>query len=281
MKRGAYLFLLLTAVALYSCEEEPIPVLTSVSNIPLTDTNYLLNAVPAAQDKNVLIEDLTGVRCPTCPAGHETIHKILADHPKRTYAIAVHPGYYLQAAPLDSVNFNFNTSFGGQIRAMYNPQGIPFGIIDRKLTSNTVGLWEGYVSQQLGEATPVNLDLKIEAYDPATREFVYEVKLVVTKALTGPLFLSTVITESHIIAGQEKVSVGTIHDYEHNHILRTMPQFKQVLNPAGKPGLEAGRVFVKRYRIKVEDKWNPDNCELVAYVHIDGEVYQTMQVKIK
>src|SRR5687768_6376654 len=97
-------FFLLASVFLLSCEEEPLPILTEEPIPPLFDTTYVKPVPSAAQDKIVLFEEFTGVRCPTCPNGHIAIKNMQANFPGRIVAIGIH----------DSSEFNLATPFLGE-----------------------------------------------------------------------------------------------------------------------------------------------------------------------
>jgi hypothetical protein len=43
------------------------------------------------QNKNAILEEFTGVRCPNCPAGHQVMAGILDDNPGRAFCVAYHP----------------------------------------------------------------------------------------------------------------------------------------------------------------------------------------------
>src|SRR4051812_34556054 len=53
------------------------------------DSSYQ-GADTAAQLKNILIEDFTGVRCPNCPKSHQRAEKIADSFPGRIAITAIH-----------------------------------------------------------------------------------------------------------------------------------------------------------------------------------------------
>jgi hypothetical protein len=125
-----------------------------------------------------------------------------------------------------------------------------------------------------------NAEAKILSYDPVLREVRFEVKFEITSDVNLPLFFSTAITEDSIISKQE-YSGGHYDDYVHFHVLRDMPQFKINLNPGNVPAATTGRVFLKQFAYILPQKWNPKNCRLVAYIHKDVEVLQTVEIHIQ
>lgn len=276
--------LLLSSFVLVSCEEEPLPIITKKGVAPLIDTTYL-NPIPAAkQDKIVLFEDFSGVRCPTCPNGHKALEDLQTSFPGRVAAVTVHAGQkeFVQAAPFkEPGQQDLNTSWGTAIFTIINkPNGIPYGIVDRLVGTNITSQWESIATQQMTLTTNANAEIKIISYDDATREVRYEVKFEITSDLNEALFFSTAITENGII-GKQEYTGGEYEEYDHNHILRDMPQFAQNLNPNNEPATITGRVFIKQYAYTLPELWVVEECHMVAYIHKALDVLQAAEVKIK
>ncbi len=271
----------LLAVGLASCEEEPLPIIMEREDAPLKDTSWVLSTPSAPENKVVLLEDFTGVRCPNCPTGHQAVKDILTNNPGRVVAVAIHPGReIIQAFPFPDEP-DFNTIFGKQIKDLVgNITGLPVATADRVERQGSPGSWVNIVNTRKALNTPVNLELSVLSYDDATHELIYQVKVECTEAMGGDLLFSTMITEDGIISKQEYAG-GVYDPYTHNHILRTMPQFGSQLNPAGTPSLDAGRVFVKEFKVILNADWKAENCNLVAFAHRQLEVLQAKEVKIK
>ena len=66
------------------------------------------------QNRNAIIEELTGINCVWCPAGHKVVNEILADYPDRVVGINVHAGYFSQGSP-------YNTTHGTAYDNQANP----------------------------------------------------------------------------------------------------------------------------------------------------------------
>lgn len=283
-KQFSVLALFAVSIALVSCEEEPLPIITEEGIAPLVDTTYVNASATAKQDKMVLFEDFSGVRCPTCPNGHQALESLIKNFPGRVAAVTIHAGQkeFVQAAPFkDPGQQDLNTSWGTAIFTIINkPNGIPYGIVDRLLGANITTQWESIATQRMSLTTDANADIKVISYDDVTRELRYEVKFEITSDLNEALFFSTVITESEIVGKQEHTT-GEYEDYDHNHILRDMPQFSENLNPNNDPATTTGRVFIKQYSYTLPELWKVDHCHLVAYIHKAVDVLQAAEVKIK
>src|SRR5688572_24500027 len=66
MKLFRLSLLFLIPLTFLSCEEEP-PFIDFSPPYKTKDTTYINLTIPPAQNKAVLIEDITGVRCVNCP----------------------------------------------------------------------------------------------------------------------------------------------------------------------------------------------------------------------
>lgn len=45
-------------------------------------------------NKNVILEEYTGINCGYCPDGHKIANQIIAAHPGRAWAINIHQGSF-------------------------------------------------------------------------------------------------------------------------------------------------------------------------------------------
>lgn len=265
-----------------SCQEEPLPIIMTYVEPPLLDTTWIAPNVPAKQDKNVLFEDFTGVRCTNCPAGHATLKTMIKDYPGRIVALGIHPGgdQYPQAIPFGGYE-DFNTKWGAQIFAIISkPNGIPYGIADRMTGANLVSQWNNLAMARMALPTAANLEARIIEYDSLYNELTFEVKFVLTENQTDALYFSTAITEDYIISKQEFPHGDSLY-YEHNHVLRDMPQFKELLLSGNSPEAVPGRVILKQFKYTLMNNWKPENCNLVAFIHKDVEVLQAVEVPIR
>lgn len=283
MKQLSALFLL-ASLFLLSCEEEPLPILTEEPIPPLFDTTYVKSVPSAAQDKIVLFEEFTGVRCPTCPNGHIAIKDMQTNYPGRIVAIGIHDSSEFNLATPFLGEENFTTLWGKSLLTIINkPPGIPYGIADRLSGSITTSEWEANAAQRLGLTTLANAEVKLLNYDPVLRELRFEIKFELTSDINLPLFFSTAITEDSLIGRQEYSSAPgkVVEDYVHFHVLRDMPHFKVNLNPQNEPAATKGRVFLKQYAYILPENWKPENCRLIAFIHKDVEILQAVEIHIQ
>lgn len=281
---------LITAMVLFAaCEEIPPFINYEEDQFTGTDTTYVLDIVPAKQDKNVLIEDISGVRCPNCPEANALAQSILDANPGRVAVMTIHPTSLKNLTNPISDTFNtddgeliFQTLIGG------SPQGgLPIGAVNRKLflpDETSVGIsdkkWQKYTLDELTLDAEVNLVTSVVSLNGRT----ITIKSVATftDTTTTPVYMTVAILESHMISPQE-TTTGRVEEYEHNHVLR------DVITPYGGVKLadgvaEAGRVFERIMTFDISDKYVMDNCHILVFINkIDAnnkEVLQVVEVKL-
>lgn len=284
---------ILSAVVLLmvvACKEVPPAINYEVSK-QLKDTTYITGTIPAAQPKNVFLEDVSGVQCVNCPDAAVISKDIMNAHPDRVYSMVMHPRIDALKNLVNPINkegykskYDFRTQDAADILNQCGiPGSLPRGLIDRTLfTGKTERLlgreeWASKCETQLQQTTPVNIDLQNE-FNEATRKGVIKIKLTYTQAVTSTHLLSIALIEDSIIDVQEYQDPQTFEvkfntEYAHMHVLRDVVTFATGDQLTTKPDvtLSAGRVFEKEYEytldvsdlIKVASK----HAKLLVYVH--------------
>ena len=252
----------------------------------LVDTTYLAATLDTVQQKRVLLEDFTGVRCDNCPKGSEQAEKFDSLYPGRMVIVGVHSGF------LDSSYAGYPSMHNAQSNELENMlqpfPGKPSAGIDRVYTNNyilqvVISSWAGIVNQQLAATTPVNVYLT-STYDAATRTVKARVTLNYTANVTEANRLTVMVTEDSINAAQLQHDGSVDNNYLQRHVLRAC-----LTSSAGETitaTKEPKRVIIKEFKISpVPADWNPDRLRIVALVHhfggTDFQVLQTAAVKAK
>ncbi len=267
-----YFLVILIAAFMSACEEIPPVVTGSMGTMPPPNVDD--------QERQVLIEEFTGVKCVNCPAGSATIEDLLTIHGHRLVAVSIHESQNF-SVPLPQSDDDYRTTEG---TAIYNylgpPEGFPSAVVDRKQFSGELGLqvgsgkWAGYIGQQL--AVPPKVKIAIEKeYDATTRLLKAEITLLVQETITDPdVRLSVMITESGIVDAQDTPG-GIVEDYVHKHMLRDM-----MTNYDGEPiteTLAADAVISKSFELTLPDKWVAENCKIIAFVSLAGTTKEVLQ----
>jgi hypothetical protein len=80
------------------------------------------------ENKNVILEEFTGIYCVYCPEGHAIAQAIKDANPNDVYLINIHTGGYANPTGNDP---DFRTQFGAAIASQSNLVGYPAGTVNR------------------------------------------------------------------------------------------------------------------------------------------------------
>ena len=89
-------------------------------------TPQFVSTEPA--NRNVVIEEFTGVNCGFCPDGHRIVREYQEANPGRVFAINIHQGGYAAL---------YTTQWGDAIANQTGLQGYPAGTVNRHLFSGS------------------------------------------------------------------------------------------------------------------------------------------------
>ncbi len=118
-----------------------------------------------AENRNVILEEFTGINCTFCPDGHKIASNYANANAGDVFLVNIHVGGY--AVP-GAGQPNFRTSFGTAIANQSGLTGYPAGTINRNLfsglsqgsgTAMSRGNWVGAANQVLADPSYVNLAL--------------------------------------------------------------------------------------------------------------------------
>lgn len=201
--------LLVLAVALLAS-------LTSFAQV--TDT--IVSLTPS--NRNVVLEEYTGVNCQYCPDGHKRANQIKAAHPDRVALINIHEGGF--------ANNTYTTQFGTALANQTGLDGYPSGTVNRHVFSGSStamgrGDWANAANAILGMSSPVNIAAE-GTLDWTTRTLNLRVQLYYTGTQSvSSNALNIAITQDNVMGPQVGAStwypemlVGD--QYTHMHMLR-------------------------------------------------------------
>lgn len=293
MKKIVYLSLAAAICFLQSCKEKDVLINFGLKE-GVTDTTYV-GATETPQSRRVLIEEFTGASCTNCPAGHDVVKSLIAANPERIVALAYHTndaGAIYEPVDKKGVKslYDFRTEEATNIgKVIYEGlQSIPSAGIDRTKIGTSLLIsrpqWANETNKRLLVASPVNMYLT-STYKADEKKVSVRVKIVYTSDVSTKNSINLGLVESKIIDAQEfsdRIEVN----YEHNHVFR-----KSFTPYNGYPVLDsvatkkAGRVYEYNYVFTPDEKWNLDNCYLIAYLNNsetgNKEVLQAIEVKLK
>jgi hypothetical protein len=248
--------------------------------------------VPIQSGKVVLVEELTGVRCPNCPAGSERLASIMSLYPDNMITIGVH-GTDL-TKPLEESKYDFRNDdaialenflkpYLGKPAAYFNR--VQFDELGGDWGNSFNGQWQGYLERELEKQQVMELTIT-KSYDPTTRLLEITVGALALEDLNGEFKVTIMLTESEIEDAQDDQNT-IIEEYTHDHVLR-----KIITNFDGDQfadKLEKNIPFTKpyTYTVPVDETglWNDDHIEVVAFIaNAEGdseEILQAAQTHLK
>lgn len=223
-------------------------------------------------DRVVVIEELTGVRCPNCPGGTAELKRIQKQFSGNVAIVGIHSN--ILANPFPNSKYDFRAPFNDELQDYLGlPIGKPSAYINRRFYPSennraipTVGSWAGYVAQEL--ELPVTLEMDaLHIFNPETRELDITLSMNALTLLEGRYRLTVYLTESEIIDPQLDQTEGVIEDYEHYFVLRQVLTnvTGDVLPDVLIPDQPVNRTF--NFTIPEEDGWwNVSNMNAIAFV---------------
>jgi len=203
--------------------------LTSIFQI-----NAQLPVSQTAENKNVVLEEFTGIHCPYCPDGHKRAQQIYDTHPDDVVLINIHTGSYANPS---SGEPDFRTPFGSAIAGQSNLAGYPAGTINRHYFGHSQsgapsgatalgrGQWASDANTILTEASYVNVALEA-TIDVQTREMTINVEVYYTgDSPQNSNFLNVALLQNNVEGPQAGSSLNPDQvlpngNYNHMHMLR-------------------------------------------------------------
>jgi len=224
------------------------------------------------ENKNVILEEFTGIHCVFCPDGHAIAQGIQNAHPDDVILINIHTGSYAQPSGSEP---DFRTQWGTQIAGQSGLVGYPAGTVNRHLfqgwsqgsgTAMSRNRWSGAANQTMGEASYLNVGLTATIVT-STRQLIVEVEVYYTDdSPESSNFLNVAILQDNILGPQTGGGAG--NNYNHMHMLRELL--------TGQWGVEitettTGSLFTKTIAYELPEDYNGvdvvlDNIDIVAFV---------------
>lgn len=222
---------------------------------------------PEPADKNVILEEFTGVRCPNCPAGHTVAQSIITNNPGRAFAVAYHPynSSYTEPYP-GNPDFRrhfpdalYTTPYCGSSRFM------PSAFINRRIWSDGERIqsrsnWVQYSNTIMSESSPVNVGLTSN-YNSTTKELNITVEVYYTAHVSDIHSINVILTESGLVAQQ----AGGSTNYIHKHIFREV--FTAQWGDTITEPTTLGSYFTREYIFdNTTTAYDMSNCEIMAFI---------------
>lgn len=266
------------------------------------DTTYV-QANDTIQQRNVVIEEFTGVSCSNCPKGHAAIAAMQAKYPGRIVAVGLYEknnantdpitGLTVQDLRTDDATMICNIIYG-------SVNQLPGAGVDRVEAGTPASLqldrsiWASQVDARIGATAPASVSnapvsLYVNSsFDKSSRVVTVTVRSVFTQAFSKNVKMTVGIVEDSIMEAQEDNAPLPVHYdtvYTQNHVLRaTISQATGDGFLAGVANKEVGRVYQRTYKYTVPDAWVAEHCRIFAFVQTDDpgskEILQGAETKL-
>ena len=209
-------------------------------------------------NKNVVLEEYTGINCGYCPDGHKIANQIASAHPGRVFVINVHAGSYAANT--------YTTQFGNALANQTGLDGYPSGTVNRHVFSGSVtamgrGDWTSASNTILNQSSPVNIAAR-GTLDWTTRELNITVQLYYTaNEANSTNKLNVAILQDNVIGSQSGASYNPSqqvgNQYRHMHMLRHLitGQWGEEINTT-----TAGSFVEKTYSYTIPDNLGSPNA---------------------
>jgi len=270
-----YYLIFVVAMILLSCNEQPIA-------IP--------NAVIPAEGRVILIEDLTGVKCPPCHGASLFLDAQIEAADGAIVVYGIHGD--LQSDPHSDSKYDFRYEDAATLEGTFNFFGKPAAAFNRIEFENGLtaqgrwDTWQPFIDAELVKPQVAEIFIT-PTYDPETRQVEIALGVISLEDILGDVQVHVVITESHLIDPQDsQTSEGKIVDFEHMHVMKesltSIPGGDFLVTDLIKNETET---TTYSYTIPEENngEWIPENMEIVAYITAvdrENEVQQAAQAHV-
>lgn len=251
--------------------------------ISLIWVTNLMAQLPVSQNpenKNVVLEEYTGIYCTFCPDGHRLASQFKAANPDDVVLVNIHAGGYASPNGNDP---DFRTLHGTLIASKAGIIGYPAGSINRRAFSQYTQnggsamsrtQWSAAGAIVLGEPSYVNIAMDA-TYDLPSNKIYAEVEMYLTGSIPagGSLSLVVALLQNNVEgpqtgAGSNPSQVLPNGKYNHSHMFRDLlstSRFGDNVDFSAGPNASMSFVYDVAADI-VNIPTVPGNMELVAYL---------------
>ena len=240
-------------------------------------------ATPEAGKQKVLIEEISGVRCPNCPDGSRLLEALNEDFDSSLIVVTYHAGSF--SVPYDESKYDFKTDQTVALMELLGrPEGYPSAAIqripipDKSTYQRLPNSWTTTVSQAVNSDPLVDLNVSIDTVNNFTN---LKISTLFLNEVNTPVYMTAYVTEDGMIDPQADSRYGGefVNDYLHDHVLR------EVLTPV--TGTKLGNTFqslaIKEEVLHVEHSslpnvLNPENASYIVFLHTEEGVLQVEKI---
>lgn len=290
-----YIFILISIV-FSACKESLPPVdFGKPGTILLSHTVKTLPSgeLPAASNRGILIEDLTGVRCVACPSAARAAKAIKdAGGNNEVVILGLYTEGPLSLATPHAGSVDMRTSsaqlIGTNIYDFSNQ--LPGGGINRRKFEGEPDLnisfttWANQATKFEDEESIVNLSIEKGQKDDST--MIFNCTATFTEEPSQPPFLTLLLLEDGIVAPQTYEG-GVDSTYIHDHVVRDniTPYNGTPLEVDFESEITKGTQVNMEWQVQIPNSIDMANASLAAFINYNSaenkEIIQCTEIKLK
>ena len=217
-----------------------------------------------AENKNVILEEFTGIHCGYCPQGHAIGKEIQDAHPDDVVLINIHTGSFATASGNEP---NFKTDFGSAIADQSKLTGYPSGTVNRhvfsghEMTSGGTAMgrgdWNTTATTILGQSSYVNVGIEAEI-DVQTRELTIHVEAYYTNnSPESTNKLNVVLLQNNTLGPQSGGNAGNEYVHMHRLVHMITGQWGENITTT-----TAGTFVDKTFKYTIPEDYNDVSAEM-------------------
>lgn len=242
------------------------------------------------QERMVLIEEFTGVKCKNCPQGSELIEDLVDTYGKQLIPISIHSGFFAEPYTNGSYisNYDFRTPEGTAIEtALGTASAFPAASVNRTLFDGAGGLivekntWAGYIAQELAIPPAVEINLS-KNYNGNSRLLEITADFSFVETISEPLNISVIVTEDGIVDAQKMPDDTVNPNYVHKHVFRGM-MTAAAGDAYSSSTTNAGDSGSSTFTMTLPNNWVASNCHIIVLAHSgsNNEVFQANSIGLQ
>jgi len=220
------------------------------------------------ENKNVILEEYTGIHCVWCPEGHALAQALQDNNPDDVFLINIHVGGYASPGAGEP---DFRTPFG---TAIANEAGVAFypsGSINRHVfsggaTAMSRTAWNSAANTTMGQGSFVNVGVEAEI-NVATNEITVHVEAYYTgNSSEATNLLNVALLQNNTLGPQTGGNMGDQYNHMHRLVHLITGQWGEVI-PTTTTGTFVDETFT--YTIPADYNGVPaaiEDLEVVAFV---------------
>ena len=219
------------------------------------------------ENRNVILEEFTGINCVYCPDGHRIAQGIKEDHPDDVFLINIHAGGF--AVPSGNQP-DFRTPDGEAIRAFYSVNSFPSGMVNRHIWSGNSPVigrtaWPSRSNTILGENSYLNVGVE-SSINIQTRELTVHVEGYYTgNSPVNTNYLTVALLQNNTRGPQTGGGQGANYNHMHRLVDIITPTWGEPINTT-----TASTFVDKTYTYNIPANYNNieavlDDMEVVAF----------------